>query len=189
MALVVRCNTVLWEFLNSYNQSYTLERGSNAEGYVSVWINHKHWSEFGCVWQCRSFLCRLPLCVLVTFMCVGCPNRAVQWSRHVVAPALVDLNGRQFGGRTIDVIFFSEARFNEDDISPEKDEFTWLQGELMYLNSCNYKMQTTRLATSFNASETRWRRTCFRWIGCSALRDGLSGQKRRSNTCPSVWDT
>ena len=42
----------------------------------------------------------------------------------MVAPALVDLNGRQFGGRTIDVIFFSEARFNEDDISPEKDEFT-----------------------------------------------------------------
>lgn len=37
--------------------------------------------------------------------------------------ALVDLNGRFFGGRTIDVVFFSEKRFNENDISPENDDF------------------------------------------------------------------
>eukprot|EP00658_Telonema_sp_P-2_P017244 TRINITY_DN16678_c0_g1_i2.p1 TRINITY_DN16678_c0_g1~~TRINITY_DN16678_c0_g1_i2.p1 ORF type:complete len:288 (-),score=51.23 TRINITY_DN16678_c0_g1_i2:65-928(-) len=37
--------------------------------------------------------------------------------------ALVDLNGRFFGGRTVDVIFFSEQRFNDDDLSPGNDDF------------------------------------------------------------------
>lgn len=37
--------------------------------------------------------------------------------------ALVDLNGRFFAGRQIEVSFFPEARFNENDISPENDDF------------------------------------------------------------------
>ena len=36
--------------------------------------------------------------------------------------ALVDLNGRFFGGRTVSACFFSEDRFDKQDLVPRPDE-------------------------------------------------------------------
>ncbi len=36
--------------------------------------------------------------------------------------ALIDLDGRFFGGRTVKAVFFSEARFEKQDLAPRPDQ-------------------------------------------------------------------
>ena len=40
-----------------------------------------------------------------------------------VVAAMVDLQGRFFGGRNVRVAFFSEGRFGKDDLAPQAGEF------------------------------------------------------------------